>query len=160
MHQCLPHAAIESQNRMASLPGTGRHSGSPRLANRETGVVTRIDVQRPNGVRWEPESPNGISVLVLAGSSGRVDIGRAHLLSTLGCAAESIQWFDGLSTIVVPDTDAGHRTILPGEDVVSGGIRMRRGGSDAADRRLGASAWPAVTRLLTRASGPATSPVE
>jgi hypothetical protein len=32
--------------------------------------------------------------------------------------------------------------------VVTGGIRMRRGGTEVADRRLGAAAWPHILRLL------------
>ncbi len=45
----------------------------------------------------------------------------------------------GLTTTIVSDPDAGHRTILPGEPVVSGGVRMRRGGTENADA---ASAQP------------------
>lgn len=45
------------------------------------------------------------------------------------------------------DAEAGHRTLLPGEPVVTGGLRMQRGGSERADRRLGAAAWPHVARL-------------
>lgn len=44
--------------------------------------------------------------------------------------------------------DAGHRAILPGEPVVSGGIRMRRGGTGDADRRLGVAAWDEIRTLL------------
>lgn len=54
----------------------------------------------------------------------------------------------GADTVLVTDPEAGHRTVLPGEPVVTGGIRMRRGGTDAADRRLGAAAWPHIARLL------------
>lgn len=54
----------------------------------------------------------------------------------------------GLDTVLVTDREAGHRTVLPGEPVVTGGIRMRRGGTDAADRRLGAAAWPHIERLF------------
>lgn len=56
----------------------------------------------------------------------------------------------GLDTVMVTDTEAGHRTVLPGEPVVTGGINMRRGGTDASDRRLGAAAWPHIERLLQR----------
>lgn len=54
----------------------------------------------------------------------------------------------GLATVLVTDPDAGHRTVLPGEPVVTGGQRMRRGGTEAADRRLGRAAWAALLRLL------------
>ena len=54
----------------------------------------------------------------------------------------------GLDSMVVSDPEAGHRTVLPGEPVVTGGIRMRRGGTDDADRRLGARAWDHIKPLL------------
>lgn len=54
----------------------------------------------------------------------------------------------GRDTALVSDLEAGHRAVLPGEQVVTGGIRMRRGGSDEADRRLGAAAWPHLARVL------------
>lgn len=50
----------------------------------------------------------------------------------------------GLETTVVTTPDAGHRTILPGEQPVTAGVSMARGGSEAADRRLGALAWNAI----------------
>jgi pimeloyl-ACP methyl ester carboxylesterase len=55
----------------------------------------------------------------------------------------------GLPTTTVIDAAAGHRTILPGEEVVIGGATMQRGGTEAADRRLGHSAWHAITGMLT-----------
>lgn len=55
---------------------------------------------------------------------------------------------NGLSTTVVTDSEAGHRTILPGEPVVHGGVRMQRGGSELADRRLGQAAWDHISLLL------------
>ena len=54
----------------------------------------------------------------------------------------------GVATTLVSDPDAGHRTILPGESPASGGVRMRRGGTDEADRRLGSAAWADLTALL------------
>ena len=54
----------------------------------------------------------------------------------------------GRDTVVLTDPEAGHRTILPGEPVVSGGIRMQRGGSEAADRRLGELTWEHLLGLL------------
>ena len=62
----------------------------------------------------------------------------------------------GRHTEVVSLAGAGHRTILPGEPEVSGGMRMARGGTPDADRALGAMAWPAVHRLLTGAAAPTT----
>ncbi|MFT4081078.1 MAG: acyl-CoA thioester hydrolase/BAAT C-terminal domain-containing protein [Nocardioides sp.] len=54
----------------------------------------------------------------------------------------------GLTTTIVSDPDAGHRAILPGEPAVSGGIRMRRGGTENADRHLGTAAWAQIQTLL------------
>ncbi|KNX39303.1 hypothetical protein VV01_08085 [Luteipulveratus halotolerans] len=50
-------------------------------------------LSRPNGILVEPENPCGTGVLVVAGSSGRVDEGRARLLARHGATAMSIQWF-------------------------------------------------------------------
>lgn len=54
----------------------------------------------------------------------------------------------GLSTTLVTDAEAGHRTMLPGEPVATGGVRMQRGGSALADARLGAVAWRHISRCL------------
>ena len=54
----------------------------------------------------------------------------------------------GLHTTIVSTPYAGHRTILPGEGVISNGALMQRGGNEAADRQLGREAWRAVTALL------------
>lgn len=54
----------------------------------------------------------------------------------------------GLPTDLVTGRDAGHRTLLPGEQPVSAGQAMRRGGTDATNRELGALAWPHVRHLL------------
>jgi uncharacterized protein len=56
----------------------------------------------------------------------------------------------GLHTVLVTDPEGGHRTLLPGERVVKGGVHMRRGGSEVADRRLGAVAWHHIEELLER----------
>lgn len=54
----------------------------------------------------------------------------------------------GLETTAVVDSEAGHRAVLPGEPVASGGTRMRRGGTETADRRLGRLAWARMLPLL------------
>lgn len=54
----------------------------------------------------------------------------------------------GLDTTVVTDPEAGHRAVLPGEPVVSGGQYMNRGGSAEADRRLGSAAWTEIRALI------------
>ncbi|GAA1980864.1 acyl-CoA thioester hydrolase/BAAT C-terminal domain-containing protein [Terrabacter lapilli] len=53
-----------------------------------------------------------------------------------------------LPTTVVTHHGAGHRVLLPGEAVATGGQRMARGGTEAADRALGERAWPHVRRVL------------
>lgn len=54
----------------------------------------------------------------------------------------------GLETTVVTDPEAGHRTTLPGEPAATGGMRIERGGTEAADRRLGLRAWPHLAAWL------------
>lgn len=57
----------------------------------------------------------------------------------------------GAGTAVVTSMDAGHRTVLPGEPVVTAGAAMVRGGSEAADRRLGTRAWAVIAAALESA---------
>ncbi len=83
-------------------------------------------------------------LLLVAGGDDRV---WPALAATEAIAGRRASY--GLATVVVTDPEAGHRTVLPGEPVVAGGVRMRRGGSEGADRRLGRSAWPSLLRLLT-----------
>lgn len=59
------------------------------------GVVRQVDWKEPDGVEFVPDSSCGVGVLVLAGSSGRVDSGRAQLFAQHGARACSIQWFGG-----------------------------------------------------------------
>jgi acetyl esterase/lipase len=56
----------------------------------------------------------------------------------------------GLDTVLVTAPDAGHRTVLPGEPVVVGGRAMHRGGSEQADRALGARARDAIIAFTAR----------
>lgn len=56
----------------------------------------------------------------------------------------------GLPTTVVTHSTAGHRVILPGEQVAAGGVHLARGGTEAADRELGHLAWPEIARRLGR----------
>jgi hypothetical protein len=53
-----------------------------------------------------------------------------------------------LPTTLVTHPEAGHRVVLPGEPVASGGQPMARGGTEAADRALGERAWPEIRRVL------------
>lgn len=55
----------------------------------------------------------------------------------------------GLATTTVSDAAAGHRAVLPGEQPVTGGVRMQRGGTDLANRALGSAAWREILPLLT-----------
>lgn len=57
--------------------------------------MDRIELDSPAGVRYVPAEPCGTGVLVLGGSSGRVDGYRARLLAAHGALAESIRWFGG-----------------------------------------------------------------
>jgi pimeloyl-ACP methyl ester carboxylesterase len=54
-----------------------------------------------------------------------------------------------LRTEVLVSGQAGHRPLFPGEEPKSGGRRMARGGSDAADRTFGTRTWPNILRVLT-----------
>lgn len=49
-----------------------------------------------------PAGPNGTAVLLLAGSSGRVEAERAELLATTGARVRSIRWFGGVGQRPVP----------------------------------------------------------
>jgi uncharacterized protein len=53
-----------------------------------------------------------------------------------------------LPTRTVVAARAGHRVIFPGETPKTGGQRMARGGTEEADRELGALAWTDVRRVL------------
>lgn len=55
----------------------------------------------------------------------------------------------GLTTTTVSEPDAGHRTVLPGEPVVTGGTRMLRGGNEKADRQLGERAWAHLVTMFS-----------
>lgn len=49
-----------------------------------------------------PAEPNGTAVLVLAGSSGRIDTGRVDMLATHGVTALGVRWFGGEGQPAVP----------------------------------------------------------
>jgi len=82
-------------------------------------------------------------VLLVAGGDDRVwpsvDFARA---------VEARRTAYDLPTTLVTHPDAGHRVILPGEGVATGGVAMERGGSASADRALGLLAWPEIMRVL------------
>lgn len=63
------------------------------------GVVTLDEAD----TYWaNPERPARTGVLVLAGSSGRLDVGRADALAAAGATALAIRWFGGVGQPVVP----------------------------------------------------------
>jgi hypothetical protein len=49
----------------------------------------------PTGVLWLPDEPPRAAVLVVAGSSGRIDSDRARVFAEHGAIAASIRWFGG-----------------------------------------------------------------
>jgi hypothetical protein len=57
--------------------------------------VHELALKDIEGVRCVPDRHTGVGALVLAGSSGRVDVDRARVLAESGVLAESIRWFGG-----------------------------------------------------------------
>ncbi|KQX70007.1 acyl-CoA thioester hydrolase/BAAT C-terminal domain-containing protein [Angustibacter sp. Root456] len=92
-------------------------------------------------------------VLCVAGGDDQVWPSVAHAEAIRDRRAAS-----GRPTTVVVDPDAGHRAVLPGEPVVTAGQRMARGGSQDADHRLGAAAWPVLLELLSAPAGAGPAP--
>ncbi len=82
-------------------------------------------------------------LLLVAGGDDRVWPAEEHARRIVARRASH-----GLPTSLVSDPAAGHRAILPGEPVVTAGMRMQRGGTEEADRRLGSAAWTAIKALL------------
>lgn len=82
-------------------------------------------------------------LLLVAGGDDRVwpSVDFAHRIDARRAA-------HGKTTRVITHPDAGHRLLLPGEQVTTGGMRMIRGGSPAADAELGRCAWDALAALL------------
>jgi dienelactone hydrolase len=61
-----------------------------------------MPVSKADSHRATPTRPCGTGVLVLAGSSGRVDRGRADLLARHGADALAIRWFGGVEQRPAP----------------------------------------------------------
>ena len=61
-----------------------------------------LAVADSNIYRAWPEDPQGTGVLVIAGSSGRLDVGRADMLASRGVTAFALRWFGGQGQPVVP----------------------------------------------------------
>lgn len=57
--------------------------------------ATREPFSDGTGFRIRPHVPNGVGVLTVAGSSGRLDDARARLFAAKGCVADTMTWFGG-----------------------------------------------------------------
>ena len=57
--------------------------------------VVETELTQPEGLLIAPEDATGVGVLVLSGSSGRIEAERARLLAGVGATALSIRWFGG-----------------------------------------------------------------
>ncbi|GAB3946466.1 acyl-CoA thioester hydrolase/BAAT C-terminal domain-containing protein [Kribbella albertanoniae] len=80
-------------------------------------------------------------VLLIAGGDDKV-------WPSVAFAAEIGRRRGALPTRQVVGEAAGHRVVLPGELPKNAGQRMARGGTEAADRELGARAWPEILAVL------------
>jgi acetyl esterase/lipase len=87
-------------------------------------------------------------LILVAGGDDLVWPGVAHARSIADRRAGH-----GLATTLIIDPEAGHRAILPGENVVTAGRALSRGGSETADRRLGTAAWKSIRQLMAGLSG-------
>lgn len=76
-----------------------RSGALPRSPGRRRSLVAIAD----SNIHWAPaEDANGTGVLVLSGSSGRVDVGRADMLAARGVTALALRWFGGDAQPMVP----------------------------------------------------------
>jgi dienelactone hydrolase len=105
-------------------------SSLARFAERAS--AARIAVERIEG-----------EVLLIVGGDDQVWPSEAFAREIVAARAAA-----GRRTTVVGHPDAGHRLLLPGEEAASGGVRMARGGSVAADAALGRRAWPDIRRVV------------
>jgi uncharacterized protein len=110
-----------------SFVGSYRHSLKRYAAEAD---AARIPVERIRG-----------EVLLIAGGDDKV-------WPSTEFADEIVRRRGERSTRVVALPAAGHRTVLPGEQPKTAGQRMARGGTEEADRELGALAWPEIRRAL------------
>ena len=92
---------------------------------------------------WIPVERIGGEVVLVAGGDDQVWPSADHAERIAARRREH-----GLDSTVITHPEAGHHTILPGEPVVAGGHRMRRGGTPEADAALGLRAWPHIARVL------------
>lgn len=73
-----------------------------------------------SNVLWaRPEAPSRTGALVLAGSSGRLDAGRADMLASRGVTALALRWFGGEGQAMVP-CEVPLETFLDAIDLLAG----------------------------------------
>jgi len=128
-----------------------------------TPEIEQIDGQ-VNGAFIAARHGSGTGVIVLSGSSGRVDVDRAALTVAniiLVAGGDDALWPSdvfaeqlsrrreeyGMPVSLIVDSYAGHRILLPGENTPRS-ILHAHGGTDEADARLGHAAWREVMTLL------------
>ncbi|MFG1815535.1 acyl-CoA thioester hydrolase/BAAT C-terminal domain-containing protein [Kribbella sp. NPDC049174] len=92
--------------------------------------AARIPVERIRG-----------EVVLVAGGDDRV-------WPSVEFAERIALWRGDHGTRTMVAARAGHRPLFPGEQPKTGGQRMARGGTEEADRELGALAWGDVRRVL------------
>ena len=81
-----------------------------------------------SNIYWaRAEDPNGTGVLVLAGSSGRLDVGRAEMLASRGVTALALRWFGGDAQPLVP-CEIPLETFIEAIDMLAGGATDRADG--------------------------------
>lgn len=131
--ETLPYVPFDDEWSAPSDPPAyvGLYSSSRKRFGREAEAAT-IPVERIK------------EVLLVAGGDDQVWPSVLHADSIRDRRA-----LHGCETTVVTGIDAGHRTVLPGEPVVWAGMRMKRGGTEEADRSLGVQAWALIRALLS-----------
>ncbi|HET8605188.1 MAG TPA: alpha/beta fold hydrolase [Marmoricola sp.] len=105
---------------------------SSRRSDPDAAARAAIPVERIRG-----------TVVLVAGGDDQVWPGAEFVRQVVERRAEH-----GQVTTTVTVADAGHRPVLPGEQPLQRGMTMARGGTEAADRRLGELAWPHVVAAL------------
>lgn len=117
----------------------------------DTDPLAYHDLYRISWERAEPERRTAATIpveriphlLLVAGGDDRVWPSTDHAARIAERRRTA-----GLETMIISTPDAGHRTILPGEPIATGGQAMARGGTPEADAALGEQAWPKIIDLL------------
>ncbi|WP_374535117.1 acyl-CoA thioester hydrolase/BAAT C-terminal domain-containing protein [Phenylobacterium sp.] len=103
-------------------------------------VIKHLPSGEVQGALILPEKPNGLGVMVLTGSSGRVDVERAERFAKLGATALALRWWGG------EDQPPGIN-LVPLETFICGIDRLKAEGCDRI-AILGTS-FGAAAALLT-----------